>query len=370
MKELSFLIKPASSMCNMRCRYCFYADVSKRRERASYGLMTYNTAKRLIAAAAADAHPGDRLTFAFQGGEPTLAGLDFYRCFFRTAQELLPRNSVCFSLQTNGLILDEAWCALLRENDVLVGLSVDGGPQLHNAYRLDATGRGTYDRIHTAMKLMKQYGVRYNILCVLTAQAARHPAAIWNWLKKEDVEYVQFIPCLDGLEPCGGAPWALPPSRLRSFYRQLFPLWRRRLEEGPFISVKLFDDLIAQYLLGQVTACGMSGHCTVQYVIEANGDVFPCDFYVLDEYRMGSILDSRPSELYLNGQAFLARGQGCMEKEPCRSCSYRGVCGGGCKRQRDSMYIEKGICHYAMLLDEILQPLLAFAAQKTHPGWQ
>lgn len=364
MKDLSFLIKPASSMCNMCCQYCFYRDVSKRRETASYGLMSSDTANRLIAAVAEDTCPGDRLTFAFQGGEPTLAGLDFYRCFFRTARELLPQNSVSFSLQTNGLILDRAWCSLLREYDVLMGLSMDGGPQFHNAYRLDSAGRGTYSRVHAAMKLMERFGIRFNILCVLTAQTARHPAAIWNWLKKEGVRYVQFIPCLDELGSYSSVPWALTPSRLCSFYRQLFPLWQRYLEEGHFISVKLFDDLINQYLLGQVTACGMGGHCTIQYVVEANGDVFPCDFYVLDEYRMGSILDSRPSELSPNGQVFLADWQCRTEEKPCWSCSYRNTCGGGCKRQLSSMYIENDVCHYAILLDDILQPLLDFATQK------
>lgn len=368
MKELSFLVKPASSMCNMSCRYCFYADVSRRRETASYGLMTHDVAKRLITAAAEDVRPADRVIFAFQGGEPTLSGIGFYKYFFETARELLPKNPVSFSLQTNGLALDEAWCSLFREYNVLVGLSIDGGPQFHNAYRLDPAGHGTYGRVRASMQLMKRCGVMFNVLCVLTAQAARHPSAIWSWLKKEGVEYVQFVPCLNELEPHAGAPWAVAPSRLCSFYRQLFPLWRKHLEEGHFLSVKLFDDLVNQYLLGQVTACGMAGRCTIQYVVESNGDVFPCDFYVLDQYRLGSILDSRPSELYPHGQAFLSDGQGHTEQEPCRSCPYRDTCGGGCKRQRDSMYIENGVCQYAMLLDELLPPLLAFARRRVTAG--
>ena len=276
MRHISLLIKPASSMCNMRCRYCFYADEAESRETASYGLMSEDTARRVLSAAASELKSGDCLSIAFQGGEPTLAGIDFFRSFFRMGDELLPGISLNWAFQTNGLVLDDAWCALLRERNVLVGLPVDGGAEIHNANRPDAAGKGTYARVHAAMECLRTHGVQFNILSVLTAGMARHPTAAWNWLKRERVDYVQFIPCLDRLEAETPSPYALTPARFQSFYRQLFPLWKKHLEEGGFVSVKFFDDLINLYLGGHATACGMTGRCAIQYVVEANGDVFPC----------------------------------------------------------------------------------------------
>lgn len=357
MKRVSYLVKPASSQCNMRCAYCFYADVAGRRDKASYGVMTRDTARRLMEAALEEAGPGGGVTFAFQGGEPTLAGLDFYRWFFSEARALAGSVPVDFSVQTNGLLLDGDWCALFREHGVLTGLSIDGVPQLHNALRRDAGGRGTYDRARRAMDLLRRHGVPFNVLAVLTAQSARRPEALWNWLQREGVGYVQFIPCL--APPDAPAPWALTPRGFSGFYQRLFPLWRRDLEAGRFVSVKLFDDLINQFLLGRATACGITGRCAVQNVVEADGSLFPCDFYALDSYRMGSVWEeARPSA----AQSFLTEGREYAQAEPCRSCRYLSRCGGGCKRMKDSVCFENGVCRYAELLDRLLPPLLALAA--------
>ncbi len=180
MKNLSILIKPASSLCNMRCQYCFYADVAENREIQSYGIMTQKTAKSLLTSISCDLSRGDKLTLAFQGGEPTLAGLSFFRSFFAAVDELLSGITVSYAFQTNGLLLNEEWCALFKERDVLVGLSVDGTPEIHNACRLDSSGKGTYCRVHRSMELLTQHGVRFNVLTVLTSAMARHPSAVWN----------------------------------------------------------------------------------------------------------------------------------------------------------------------------------------------
>ena len=362
MKNLSILIKPASSLCNMRCRYCFYSDVAENREVPSYGIMTAETARGILTSVAGELSRGDHLSVAFQGGEPTLAGIAFFRNFFSTAEELLSGVSVSYAFQTNGYLLDEEWCALLKQVNALVGISVDGNAEMHNACRPDASGHGTKNRIHSSLQLLKQYEIPYNVLTVLTAGMARHPTAVWNWLEKESIGFVQFIPCLDALDAKTPSCYALTPERFRDFYRQLFPLWKKHLEKGHFISVKLFDDLVNLYLGRQATACGITGNCSVQYIVEANGDVFPCDFYVLDEYCMGSLLTGSPAELYLAGERFLRDGREYAQEGPCRNCRYASSCGGGCKRLKDSMYIDRqGVCRYAELLDEILVPLVSFA---------
>lgn len=368
MKDLSILLKPASSLCNMRCKYCFYADVASNREISSYGTMSNETARKVLESVRSDLVPGDRLTIAFQGGEPTVAGLDFFRNFFAKTDELFAGIELQFAFQTNGLLLNEEWCALFKERRALVGLSMDGNAETHNACRPDAAGKGTYNRIHASLELLKREGIPFNILTVLTRSIARHPKSVWNWLVREGIEYIQFIPCLEDLGAAEPSRYALTPSRLRDFYLGLFPLWKAGMEEGQQVSVKLFDDLINLYLTGRATACGITGRCTVQYIVEANGDVFPCDFYVLDQYRMGSLIESSPSRLCAKGESFLTDGREYTWDEPCVSCKFRASCGGGCKRLRDAMYLENGVCRYAELLNALLGPLLTIARQHIDPN--
>ena len=327
----------------------------------SYGFMSAETVRRMLGSVRSDLSAGDRLHIAFQGGEPTLAGTGFFRDFFKVTDALMEGIRVDYVFQTNGLNLDEDWCALFLEREVLLGISIDGPASGHNALRPDFAGQNTYSRVHRTMELLKHCNIPFNVLTVLTSTLARHPVSVWNWIIKERIEYIQFIPCLAPLDERVPAPYALTPSRFRDFYLQLFPLWKKSMSTGSFTSVKFFDDLINLYLGKRVTACGISGSCTVQYIVEANGDVFPCDFYVLDHYRMGSLLTASPSELYSAAESFLTESRAYMKEPPCLGCRYEKSCAGGCKRQRDSMYVEKGICQYAVLLDQLLPPLLHFA---------
>ena len=363
MKQRSIMLKPASGLCNMRCAYCFYADVAAHRETPSYGVMTDETARAVLQSAAGDLAPGDTLTIAFQGGEPTLAGIDFYRRFFALT-DALPRGlELQFAFQTNGLLLDEAWCDLFLQYHVLVGLSIDGSAALHNANRLDAAGKGTYARVLRVARLLRDRGVPFNVLTVLTGALARHPAAVWRWIEAEGFTHVQFIPCLDALDAEKASPYALTPTRFRDFYRGLFPLWQAAIRRGHYVSVKLFDDLVNLYLGHCATACGITGHCAEQCIVEANGDVFPCDFYVLDRYHMGSLLTHPLPDLLPNAKPFLREGREYVTREPCAVCRYRSSCGGGCKRMKDAVLFENGTCQYALLLFEILMPLLQTAQQ-------
>ena len=371
MKEYALLLKPASGLCNMRCEYCFYADEMSLRESSSRGLMTEETARAILLSLKEDLCPSDSLHLAFQGGEPTLSGIDFYKAFFQMAAEILKGISVSWSFQTNGLLLDEEWCRFFRENRVLVGLSIDGPAKFHNAYRKDASGESTSVRVHGTMELLKQHGVAFNVLTVLTPETAARPEAIWNWVLREEIRYVQFIPCLGALDVSDvpkdsesaskRARWALTPSAFRDFYLALFPLWKKSLEEGHAVSVKFFDDLVNLFLYGRETACGMTGQCSVQYVAEADGLVYPCDFYALDKYRMGDLKSDNLLSLRDAAAAFLNEPRACLSEEPCRSCPLLSSCRGGCKRMKDTMYLENGSCRYRELLDRILDPLIRTA---------
>lgn len=356
MKQVSVLIKPASSLCNLRCKYCFYADVSSLREVRSFGHMTEDTADKMISSIFKDLEDGDNLTLAFQGGEPTLAGLKYFESIIELVTAQQKQVQVHYSLQTNGMVVNERWCTFLKAHDFLVGLSIDGNPIYHDMNRVDAKGRGTFQRVMQTKELFDQYGVEYNVLCVLTNPLAKEAKKVFHFLKDNHIRFVQFIPCLDELNAENRSKYALTPQRFASFYHQLLKLWLAELESGNYISVKLFDDICNLFVHHQVNACGLVGNCQVQYVIEADGSVYPCDFYVLDEYRLGYIQEQGLKELFEQNVAkvFLAEKR---EVHPyCGNCQFWNMCHGGCKRMKDATYVTKqeDYCGYQAVLKTVV----------------
>lgn len=201
MSRLNLLIKPASSLCNMRCRYCFYEDEAANRTQASMGIMTLQTAELLIRQAFDAAGEQGDISIAFQGGgKPTLAGLAFFESFVefvrRYNRKQLP---VTYAIQTNGYAVDEKWAAFLAKNRFLVGISVDGDKALHDEFRIDTAGKGTWMRTQKSLRLLQTAGVACNLLCVVTKRCAKSAIRTYHALQKTGVGYLQFIPCLDPL---------------------------------------------------------------------------------------------------------------------------------------------------------------------------
>lgn len=334
MKQLQFLIKPASSACNLRCRYCFYADIAQNRSVGHMGMMQPETVDFLLNEAFANIDPSGEIHFAFQGGEPTLAGLPFFLDFTKKVDGLKPRNvCVSYSIQTNGTLIDEAWVAFLKQYDFLVGISLDGYKDLHNYYRVDAQGKETWKCVSQTFRTLNQAGVRTNALCVVTAQCAKHPDKIYRELKKLGAEYMQFIPCLDPIEEVRGTmPFSLTPKAYGQFLCKLFDAWYDDWTKENYHSIRLFDDYI-NIMLGDNSrsTCSTCGRCGVYYVVEGDGSVYPCDFFVLDQWKMGKIGENPLDQMAASQQAkdFLSWGQ--KKPEECASCRWRRLCNGGCK---------------------------------------
>ncbi len=341
-KHIHVLIKPASSLCNLRCKYCFYADVSDLRAVKSYGRMKPATTEAMITNIFADLDDGDELSLMFQGGEPTMAGLHYYEHLVACVAEQTAHVKVHYAIQTNGIVINDRWCIFLKKYEFLVGLSIDGLPMYHDMNRLDTRGRGTFGRVIHTKQMFDHYQIEYNVLCVLTNQLARNATKVFNFLKKEHIAFVQFIPCLDDLEtPTPTQQFALEPRRFANFYTTLFYDWLNAFENGQYISIKLFDDMYNLYVRHQITACGINGQCTVQYVIEADGSVYPCDFYVLDEYRLGYIQNQTLKELFNQPIATDWITQKRTLPDYCDECPFRLQCCGGCKRMASAMYVDK-----------------------------
>lgn len=324
--------------------------------KAPAGGNTATTADAVIAHSLSGLGNRDAVTFAFQGGEPTLAGLGFFRRWTARVQEsLVQRNDrpeVHYALQTNGILLDDEWCAFLAEHRFLVGLSLDGPAEFHDENRVDAAGRGTFAAVLRAKKCLEKHRVEYNVLCVLTNRAARFPRKIWNFLRAQGIRYVQFVPCLSPLEAAAG-PQSLTPERFSSFYTQLLQLWGQDLKKGEYRSVKFFDDLFNLILKREATACGFTGCCRTQLVIEADGSAYPCDFFVLDRWKCGNLAVQTPEEILESEKArefpLRCRPQSAL----CKTCRWNVICGGGCPRMRENMYVnrEETFCGYRDFLD-------------------
>ena len=335
MPPISVLIKPSSGMCNMKCDYCFYCDEMKKRRRESYGFMTEQTLKNVIRKTMF--HAEGMISYAYQGGEPTLRGIAFYE----KAMEYQRHYNKCGirvnnAMQTNGYLIDDEWCKFFRENHFLIGLSVDGTKQIHDLYRHGRRGEPTFDRIKKAAELMDQYGVDYNILTVVTQKTAGHAAEIYNYYKEQGWKYQQYIACLDPLgEDRGKTPYALNPEQYGMFLTELFNLWYEDWKKGEQPYIRQFENYIGILLGYQPESCEQRGSCGIQNVVEADGSVYPCDFYALDEYKLGNFNCNRLEEIDKKRKEIAFVEQSQIVAENCKNCKFYKICKGGCRRNKD-----------------------------------
>ena len=333
LSAVSLLVKPVSGRCNMRCDYCFYFDEAKHRQREPAGIMREETVRELVDAAFSAADPRAEISFAFQGGEPTLAGLDF---FVRFCEMVRGRNTaqqpVRWSIQTNGLLLDERWASFLKENRFLVGLSLDGTAALHDSFRRDASGRKTYSRVLRSARLLKEYEVPVNLLCVVTEPAARRPVPVYEALKALGVPFLQFIPCLNPLDAKPRRlPWSLSADSFGRFLCAVFDRWEADWQRGEYVSVRQFEDWLRLAMGQPPEMCASCGSCGGYLVAEADGSLYPCDFYVLDEWRLGDLRGGLLSALDSEKMRQFRRRLETLPAD-CPSCPHASLCQGGCPR--------------------------------------
>lgn len=334
MPPLSVMLKPASGLCNLRCKYCFYADEAANRETASYGLMSEETLEEILKRTLAFAEGS--CAFVFQGGEPTLAGLDF----FRKAMELEEKwnvNHVTIhnSIQTNGTLLDREWAEFFRKHHFLVGLSLDGNRRVHDANRLDAGGEGTFSQVTRAMELLKAYKVEFNVLTVVTRQTVPQIKQIYQFFARAGVEYQQYIPCLDPLNQESGAQsYSLDEALYLKFLKDLFDCWYPEARQGKLRYVRYFIGLMNIIAGNPPGVCEMNGVCSRQYVVEADGSVYPCDFYMLDPWRLGNLKEDSFPTLEQRRQELQFIEASRAYPEQCHHCRWAFLCRGGCRRDR------------------------------------
>ena len=336
MPPLSLLIKPASGSCNMRCKYCFYADETQNRETALMGRMSLDTMHTLVDKAME--YADGECTFAFQGGEPSLAGLPFFQDLtdYVSRHPNPKRIRIHYAFQTNGYALDEEWAKWFAGNKVLVGVSLDGPKEIHDRYRVDAAGKGTYNRVTATLRLLEKHHVDYNILTVVNAANARRAKQLYEFFKKNGFGYQQYIECLDpiGEEP-GGHEYSLTPERYEVFLKSLFDAWYLDMKAGRYVYNRYFENLMMILVGHGAESCNLRGICGKQWVVEADGSIYPCDFYALDEWRLGNIREDSFEAMDRKREELGFIRWSCQVPEECRGCKWYALCRNGCRRNRE-----------------------------------
>ncbi len=334
MPPVNVLIKPASSACNMDCAYCFYKDVSQHREHAFEGMLSLERMERIIAAAMAYAE--GVCSFTFQGGEPTLAGLDFYRQVTALERRYAkPGVEIRNAIQTNGFAVDEQWARFFAENRFLVGLSLDGPAEIHDRNRRSAAGKGTFNQVMRTVRLFDRFHVQYNVLCVVTGPNARSIQRIYNFYRQQGFRWLQFIPCLEPLDqPRGGAEYHLSVEKYGEYLIRIFDLWFQDLKKGVYVSIRHLDNWLWMLLGQPPESCNMTGQCSIQFVVEGDGGVYPCDFYVLDELRIGTVGQQSFAQMAASDAARRFVEASLALPDDCRACPFVGLCRNGCRRDR------------------------------------
>ena len=336
MPPISLLIKPASGSCNMRCKYCFYIDETENRAESCTGRMSDETVQILVDKALNYAQ-GD-CAFAFQGGEPTLAGIDFFRNFADCVNSHPRAKSlrIHYSIQTNGYNLGEEWAEWFAQNNVLVGISLDGPKDIHDRYRVDHAGNGTFNRVMTSIRMFEKFNVDFNILTVVSGSNARHGRQVYDFFKKNNFRYQQYIECLDPIgEIQGGHDYSLTPEKYEAFLKSMFDEWYQDMKNGRYVYNRYFENLM-MILAGQrPEGCNFQGFCSPQWVIEADGSVYPCDFYALDQWYLGNIRTDSFEDMDKARQncGFVELSKPLPED--CKNCRWLMLCRNGCRRNRE-----------------------------------
>lgn len=370
--RIHVLSKPTGAICNLDCSYCFFLDKEELYPGSKFRmtdevLETY--IRQLI-----EAHKTPEVTVAWQGGEPTLMGVGFFRKAI-AYQEKYRKPGMTFenTLQTNGTLLDDQWCEFFKENNYLIGLSLDGPRELHDANRVDKKGSPTFDRVMRGLRLLQKHGVEYNILTTVNRVNADHPLEVYRFLRDEvKTSWIQFIPVVERINEDGKTLYqqgttvsenSVLPEQFGNFLTTIFDEWVRK-DVGK-IFVQTFEAAVRSWLNMPTGMCFFSPTCGTGVALEHNGDLYSCDHFVEPDYLLGNIQENSMAELVSRDRQFKF-GQDKLDTLPkyCQQCEVRFACHGECPKHRfihtpdgepGLNYLCAGYKHFFTHIDEPLK---------------
>ena len=341
--RIHVLAKPTGAICNLGCAYCFFLDKELLYPGSDFRmsdevLETY--IRQLI-----EAHRTQEVTVAWQGGEPTLMGVDFYRRAI-ALQDQYRRPGMTFenTMQTNGTLLDDEWCEFLKENNFLIGISIDGPRELHDAHRVDKGGHGTFDRVMRGLRLLQKHGVEYNVLITVNRVNADFPLEVYRFFRDEvETEWMQFIPVVERINEDGHTLYqqgttvserSVRPDQFGRFMSTIFDEWVRN-DVGE-VFVQTFEATLRNWMrLPSSGMCIFEETCGIGVALEHNGDLYSCDHFVEPNYRLGNIMETHMIDLVASEQQRkFGRDKRDTLPRACRECDVLFACHGECPKNR------------------------------------
>ncbi|WP_270940851.1 anaerobic sulfatase maturase [Romboutsia lituseburensis] len=348
MSDLTLLIKPSSSECNLNCEYCFYKDVAINRSVYKNRFMNLDTLENIIRKALSE--DISSCNFMFQGGEPTLIGIEFYKNAILFQKKYNNRNiTIINSIQTNGINIDTDFALFFKQNNFLVGVSLDGPKKINDFHRNTLNNLSSFDKVLNGIELLKKHEVQFNILCVITKKSSKHIDEIYSFYKNMKFKYIQFIPCIKKFDTYylnSNELYYLNSDDYYNFLDKLFNLWFYDLVHGNFIEIRNFLDYISVLKGYEPTSCGMGGFCSLHTVIESSGDVYPCDFYCIDEWKLGNINNDTLIDIKCSDICKIFFQRSLYIHDECKICKYFKLCGGGCRRNLEPFINNKPSFNY------------------------
>ncbi|SCQ21526.1 Anaerobic sulfatase-maturating enzyme [Tannerella forsythia] len=381
------MAKPVGALCNMDCEYCYYLEKSGLYQERKQNRMSDETLERFTQAYI-ECQTSPFVQFTWHGGESLLRGLDFYRKALKFQRQYGRGREIQNCIQTNGLLLNDEWCRFFKDNDFLVGISIDGPEAMHDRYRKDCGGRGTFARVMRGIERLHRHGVEFNTLSVLHDYNVRFPLEMYHFFKDIGSRYMQFSPIVerlgtraDGLElltaadhpdDCEPAPWSVDPIAYGDFYIAVFDEWVRH-DVGQYY-IQLFDATLAGTLGEPPGVCIYAKTCGHALAMEYNGDVYACDHFVYPEYRRGNLYEKTLVEITLSDEQ---RRFGNDKRDglpaQCRSCRFLRLCNGECPKNRiavsdDGEYSLNYLCAGLKRYFAHVEPAMAFMAEELRNG--
>jgi uncharacterized protein len=343
------MAKPSGSRCNIDCSYCFYLEKERLYPERQNRWKMDNTTLDNYVRKTIQGQPGECVDFIWQGGEPTLLGIDFFREAVRLQECYRGNKKINNFFQTNGININDDWAVFFKTQGFLVGVSIDGDRISNDAHRLSRSGRSTHDEVLRGIKTLLRHGVEFNTLTVVNAENVKRPLDVYNFLKRIGSRYMQFIPLVerraatpdahgltlvspDFTEPCRVTEWSVPAKAYGSFLNKIFDYWAVNDLGATF--VMNFEQTMAK-MSGQTGSCVINETCGGNLIVEANGDIYSCDHFVYPEYKLGNINQTSPEQL-VNSAENINFGQSKLTNisKDCLDCSVRPVCNGGCPKHR------------------------------------
>lgn len=335
MDDFQVFVKPVGASCNLACNYCYYLNKSDFYDESATGRMSEELLEIYIIQHI-QASSAQTIFFSWHGGEPTLAGLNYFRRIVELQQKHLPENRfVLNGIQTNGTLLNDAWCQFLKKENFIVGVSIDGPEQFHSANRFRKDGKSSFNEVIRGFQLLKTYEIPCEILCVVNAQNVNHPLEIYHFFKSLKAEFLTFIPLVERLSPDNDqvSEGSVPAKGFGEFLRAIFDEWQTT--DIGTVKIQIVEEALRTAFGLDHSLCIFKPVCGRVPVIERNGDFYSCDHFVNPAHFMGNIQKTSLAEL-LESPNQKAFGQAKLNSLPefCQKCEVLSMCNGACPKDR------------------------------------